>query len=63
MVPPPDLVARRAADFVVLWNSEDLKREQLALIEDRLAGYGGYRRVPPGELPAGGNEVMLFEKR
>jgi 4-amino-4-deoxy-L-arabinose transferase-like glycosyltransferase len=63
MVPPPDIVARRAADFLVLWNSEDMKREQLALIEQRIAGYGGYRRVPPPVLPAGENAVMLFERR
>ena len=29
MVPPPDVVVRPAADYLVLWNSEDLKREQL----------------------------------
>ncbi len=63
MVPPPDVVVRRTADFLVLWNSEDLKREQLALVEQRIADYGGYRRVPPSELPADANAVMLFERR
>ena len=63
MVPPPDVVATRAADFLVLWNSDDLKREQLALIEQRIAGYGGYQRVSTDELPAGENDVMLFERR
>jgi hypothetical protein len=62
LVPPPDVLEKRTADFLVLWNSEDLKRDQLALIEDRITIYGGYRRVSPSELPAVGNEVMLFER-
>jgi len=63
LVPPPEVVSRRAADYLVLWNSEDLKREHLTLIEERIAGAGGYRRVPAGELPAGENDVMLFERQ
>jgi 4-amino-4-deoxy-L-arabinose transferase-like glycosyltransferase len=62
LVPPPEIVARRAADFLVLWNTEDLKPDQLALIEQRIAYYGCYRRVPPGELPTG-DAVMLFERK
>jgi hypothetical protein len=65
LVPPPAVLARREADFLVLWNSEDLKREQLKLIEQRITGYYGYRRIPPSQLPPGEgeNEVMLFSKK
>jgi hypothetical protein len=63
IVPPPDVLAERQADFVILWNSEDLKRDQLALIEQRITAYYGYRRIAPGQLPAGESELMLFAKR
>ena len=48
LVPPPGALASRTADFVVLWNSENLSREQLRQVQERVTGYCGYRRVPPG---------------
>ncbi len=64
LMPPPNALAGRTADFLVLWNSDDLTREQLSLVQDRVTRYCGYRRVPPGELPvgAGEDEVMVFSR-
>jgi 4-amino-4-deoxy-L-arabinose transferase-like glycosyltransferase len=63
LVPSPELIANRSADFLVFWNSEDLKHEQLALIDERITSYGGYLRVPSSDLPAIENEVLLFRRK
>jgi hypothetical protein len=65
LVPPPGALSTRAADFVVLWNSEYLNRQQLRQIQERVTTYCGYHRVPPGDLPPGENddEVMVFSRK
>ena len=35
----------------------------LALVQQRITDYCGYRRVPPQELPAGEDEVMVFVRK
>ena len=60
MVPMPAALTERKADVVVLWNEENLDTSTSAIIEQRITGYCGYRRVDAKELPAGRNELMVF---
>ncbi len=64
-VPPPAALTARAADFIVLWNSEDLTREQLLLVRDRITGYRGYRNIAAEELPPGSadDDVLVFARK
>ena len=63
MVPMPEALTQRKADVVVLWNYENLAHEYLALIEQRLTAYCGYRRVDAKELPARQDELMVFVRK
>lgn len=65
LVPPPGPLVARTADFVVLWNSENLTREQLRQVEERMTAYCGYCRVPPAALPPGDDDdqVMVFARK
>ena len=63
MVPMPTALTQRTADVVILWNEENLAHEHLAIVEQRLTAYCGYRRVDPKELPAGADELMVFVRR
>ena len=44
----------------MLWNEENIASEYLPIIEQRITGYCGYRRVDAKELPAGKDELMVF---
>ena len=50
----------RTADVIILWNEDNIADKYLAMIEERITGYCGYRRVDAKELPAGENELMVF---
>jgi hypothetical protein len=60
LVPMPVALTQRRADVVMLWNEENIAREHLAIIEQRITGYCGYRRIDAQELPAGKDELMVF---
>jgi hypothetical protein len=60
LVPMPAALTQQKADVVVLWNDENIARECLAAIEQRITGDCGYRRVDAKELPAGENELMVL---
>ncbi len=60
LVPMPAALTGRLADVVVLWNDDDnIAKEYLPVIEERVAHYH-YRRVDQRELPAGRDELMVF---
>ena len=63
IVPMPPVLVRHKADFVVLWNLENLKHEHMALLEQRISDYCGYRRVRPQGVPVGEDELLVFEKK
>ena len=62
-VPMPVALTQRKADVVVLWNKENLAHEYLAIIEQRITGYCGYRRIDEKELPARPDELMVFVRQ
>lgn len=64
MVPLPAVLTEQSADVVVLWNDDNnVARKYLPIIEQRITGYCGYRRVDNQELPASENELMVFVRK
>jgi hypothetical protein len=64
LVPLPAALTSRSADVVVLWNDDNnIAPEYLPIIEKRLTGYCGYRRVDPKDLPVAEGDVMVFVTR
>ena len=47
----------------MLWNEENIANEYVAIINKRITGYCGYRRVDAKELPAGENELLVFVRQ
>ncbi len=62
-LPMPVALTERKANVVVLWNEENIAHDCLTLIERRITGYCGYRRVEGKELPAGPDELMVFVRQ
>jgi hypothetical protein len=60
LAPLPAVLAERKADVVVLWTEESSTREYRPMIERRITGCCGYRRVDATELPVAENDVMVF---
>jgi hypothetical protein len=61
LVPMPAALAERRSDVIVLWNDDNnIAREHLATVAQRITGYCGYRRVDPNDLPVGEEDVMVF---
>ena len=63
MVPLPAAITERKADVVVLWNEDNLAGEYLPIIEQRVTGCCGYRRIDEKELPAGQDDLMVFVRK
>jgi 4-amino-4-deoxy-L-arabinose transferase-like glycosyltransferase len=61
LAPMPAALTERWGDVVVLWNDDNnIGKEYWPIVAQRIAGYCGYRRVDPKDLPVSEDEVMVF---